>query len=224
MSAYDPWQAPAGWGPGYPAAPRPAKSPRAGWYALPASLLVLAVVLVVAVVAAQWDELNAADDGESAGPNTPGVSMTLVRDYPYEVFVEIDPTESAAPGGGGMCVLTPTGGSPTAVAVGGERGSFRENEVARSGVRYRYLGEFPAPLSGRARISCAGWDGRLLVRPDDRPFVVLGVTVLAAGVLGLLALVAFVVVIMLRSRRPRQPPYQPYGQYGPYQPYGPYPG
>lgn len=191
MSAYAP-------GPGFPSA-RPAGRRSARWYALPAALLVLALALVATVVAVQWDELGAAGDATIVGPNTPGMQVELVRGIRYEVYVEADPTASAGPGRGSVCLLTPAGAAPSTVAVtGGGQGE----SMARDGVSYWYVGEFTAPLSGPVAISCAGGAGRLVVRPDDRPYLVLG----GAALLGLLALVAFVVVLAVRRRRPSPQP------------------
>ena len=176
---------------------RPA-APRKGWYAVSAALLALALALIATIVVVQWDGLRAAGASDAAGSNSPGVRIELVRGARYEVYVEADPTSSAGPRDV-RCVLTPVGGEPSTVAVtGGQPGE----QVARDGFGYWSVGEFEAPLAGPAAVSCAGGAGRLVVRPDDRPYLVLGGALVVAVLLGLPALVVFLVVLVLRRRRP----------------------
>ncbi len=125
-----------------------------------------------------------------------------MRGARYEVYVEADPTASAGPRDV-RCVLTPVGGgAPSTVPVtGGQPGAA----VARDGFGYWSVGGFAAPLAGPVTVSCAGGAGgagRLMVRPDDRPYLVLAGAVAVAALLGLLALAALVVGLVRRRRRP----------------------
>lgn len=188
MSAPTPWPDPA-----------PSAGPRAGLFAVPAGLLVLALALVATVVALQWDGLAAAGDGETAGPNTPGVQVELVRGVRYDVYVEAtDRTSSTGPGGEQICVLSPAGARPATVPLTGGRPGA---QVARDGFPYWHVGGFAAPVSGPVAVTCAGGAGALLLRAGDRPYVVLAVAIAAAALLCLLGLTVLVALVLLRRRR-----------------------
>jgi len=60
-----------------------------------------------------------------------------------------------------------------------------------------------------AGVSCPGQSDTLLIRADDKPFLMLGLAVLASLLLGAVALIVFVVLLVLRRRRSRAGPSPP---------------
>ncbi|GAA4230677.1 hypothetical protein GCM10022254_26080 [Actinomadura meridiana] len=167
-------------------APPPIR-PSARWYALPAVLVVVAVAGLLALVAALWDDAQAADGPSAAGSPETGVTIQLSRAHGYFLYVR-------------------TGGlSPFACSVKvGERSGpirlTRQNSWSASEhPEYRYTASFEAPVSGRALLTCRGTEGPILVTPDDTVHGYIGLAVMVALGLGGVAVIAFVVIIVRRG-------------------------
>jgi len=176
--------------------------PSTWWYAIPAALVAGGLVLVAVVIVLMRSSLEIANGGDAVGSNRSGVSIPLVSGYRYQVFRE---SGSAATTRKATCTVAATAESDgVPVTLGEASAGYRDDRVSSGGKEFVFLGDFVAPSSGRALISCPGQSATLLVRPDDRPFLTLGLVILLAVVLAGAALVVFVVVLVLRMRRARE--------------------
>ncbi|MDL4770975.1 MULTISPECIES: hypothetical protein [Thermomonosporaceae] len=162
--------------------------PRAGWYALPAVLLLAASAGFLGVLACTWEDVEAADGPVVSGDPRIGVTVRLAEGRTYFVYVR----EHAS--------------SPyrCAVALAGASGPLRltrENSWSAAGhPGYRYTATFKAPLTGPARLTCRGEGGGLLVTPDGTVRTYRGLAFLGAvGVAGP-AVLAIAVIAVTRRR------------------------
>jgi hypothetical protein len=174
--------------------------PSGWWYAIPAGLFGAGLLLVAVVLLAMRSDLETAGAGDWVGPSATGVTVQLVSGYRYQVFQESASASSKA----NCAVAAASGSDRTAVALGDASKSYRDDRVTSDGQEYAFLGDFVAPRSGDAKLSCTGASKTLLVRPDDRPYLTIALVVLIGLLLGVLALVAFAIVLVLRVRRTRQ--------------------
>jgi hypothetical protein len=177
---------------GPPLAPPQRIRPRAGWYALPIVLVLVAAIGFFSLLGLLWDDSEVAEGPSAAGDPVTGVTVQLTRDYRYFVYVR-------------------TGGSSPyscSVEAGAESGPVpltRKNSWSASDhASYRYTATFTAPVTGDARLTCRGTDGPILVTPDDTVHGYLGIALLAALGLGGLAALAFVVTLVRRSGAKRR--------------------
>lgn len=166
--------------------------PGPGWYALPAVLVLTALVGFLTALAFLWDDARAADGPPAAGDPVAGVRVRLSKGYGYFLYVR-------------------TGGpSPYSCGVEvGERSGpvrlTRKNSWSASDhAAYRYTASFQAPVSGTARLTCRGTDGPILVTPDDTVDAYLGFALLAALGLGGLAGLSFAVTFVRRGSAKRR--------------------
>lgn len=177
------------------------RGPSTWWYAIPAALVAGGLVLVAVVIVLMRSSLEIANGGDAVGSNKSGVSVVLVSGYRYQVFRESGPAATRK----ATCTVAATVESDgVPVNLGEASKGYSDDRVSSNGKEFVFLGDFVAPSSGQARISCPGQSATLLVRPDDRPFLTLGLVILIALVLAGAALVAFVVVLVLRVRRARE--------------------
>ncbi|MFI6521588.1 hypothetical protein ACIBF1_38975 [Spirillospora sp. NPDC050679] len=189
--------------------PSPRSGPSAGWYSVPAILVAAAVIWTVLFVAGNAEGLSAAGGPSAEGDAESGVTVRLAEGYGYFLYVDRD-----AP--------APTSCSVTAAGAYGQVALTRKNSwSASTEAGHRYTATFQAPLSGRARLTCQGTQGRILVKPDDTVAGYLGLTIIGGGGALVLAGVVWAVVFVRRNnarRRAAAPPGAP-GGYPP----GPYP-
>lgn len=226
-----PWGAPPGPGtpvpPGYqptwPTSAPPGHAPpvrvrpAGGWFALPISLIVLAVLAVVLVGVTQADGLRAADDGDvvSSGDS---VSVSLVEGATYHVYVP-DGSQAVPQ----QCLLGSDEGTGS-IPFGADGPLWQDDPfVADDGSAWTLVGSFESPVEGDALVGClASPTTGVYVQPDERPFVFLGFAVMGAGLVGLVAVILIVVFAVMRSRSRRRQ--QLVGPYGGVWTGGPYPG
>ncbi|WP_131738292.1 hypothetical protein [Actinomadura roseirufa] len=174
-------------GPAGPPWPPPRVRPGAGWYALPIAFTAVAVAGLLVMIGVFWDDSEVAYGSRSAGDPGTGVSVELSKGHGYFLYV----------GDGSTVPYT------CFVRVGGTSGPVqltRKNAWSASGVTgYHYTASFEAPVSGTARLTCRGVDGRLLVTPDDTVHFYLGLSVLVSGAFALFAIISFVFLLVRRG-------------------------
>jgi hypothetical protein len=167
---------------------------------VPAGLVVVGVLLVAVVIVAMRSDLEKAGDGDSIGPSETGVSVRLVEGYRYQIYRESGP----APKGKAACRLgAKAGASGTPLTLGDASKGHRDERVTSNGQEYVFLGDFAAPSSGQTTVSCPGQSDTMLVRPDDKPFLMLALAIIVSLALAAIALIVFVVLLVLRRRRSR---------------------
>ncbi|MFB4307686.1 hypothetical protein [Actinomadura sp. GTD37] len=167
-------------------------SPGAGWYALPAVLVLVAAAGFLAALALLWDDSRAADGPAAAGDPVAGVRVRLSEGHGYFLYVR-------------------TGGSTPyrcGVEVGERSGPLRltrkNSWSAAERPAHRYTATFTAPVTGAGLLTCRGADGPILVAPDDTVDAYLGFAVLAALGLGGLAGLSFAVAFVRRGAAERR--------------------
>ncbi|TYB44695.1 hypothetical protein [Actinomadura chibensis] len=172
--------------------PPPRVRPAAGWYALPAALVLVAVVGFFAVFALLWDDTDAANGPSGAGDPAAGVTVRLEEGFGYFLYVRAGAPSPFA------CSVKADGRS------GPVRLTRKNSWSASDHASYRYTASFTAPVSGTAVLTCRGTDGPILVTPDDTANGYLGFALFAALGLGMVAAVAFIVTILRRSGAKRR--------------------
>jgi hypothetical protein len=198
--------------------PQPIR-PRAGWYALPVTLILVAVVGFLLTLALNLDDNRVSDDPSAAGDAARGVTLGMVAGHDYFVYVHDGGTRPTA------CSVRKPGVAPIALEL------TRSNSWASSDYKsYRYAATFQAPIGGNAvTVTCQGTTGSIVVMPDDTSSFYLGLALIIGCVLGGLGIVAFIVIAVRRrnakrsapAATPPPPPAQPsYPQMPPPGPYG----
>ncbi|OLT34500.1 hypothetical protein BJF79_33390 [Actinomadura sp. CNU-125] len=186
-------------GPAGPTGPPPPIRPAAGWYALPITMGVLAVVVFFGAFALLWNESEVADGRPVEGPES-GVSLRLEEGYGYFVYVR----DAAEPD---ECRV-----------VSGERTipvrlTDEHSWVASEVDSYAYAATFTAPVTGQAQVACAGTGGWIRVQPDDASLLYLGLSFFLSLGLLIVALVSLPIIMLRRSGARRRaaavtgPPY-----------------
>ncbi|MBE1535325.1 hypothetical protein [Actinomadura algeriensis] len=187
-------------GPAGAAGPPPPIRPAAGWYALPITMGVLAVLVFFGAFALLWNESEVADGAPSEGPES-GVSLRLEEGYGYFVYVRDGASEPDS------CEV-----------VSGERRipvrlTTEHSWVASEVDSYAYAATFTAPVTGQAQVACRGADGWIRVAPDDASLLYLGLSFFVSLGLMIIALAALPVIMLRRSAARRRaaavtgPPY-----------------
>ncbi|MGI5168899.1 hypothetical protein ACQEU3_31580 [Spirillospora sp. CA-253888] len=187
----------------------PRKGPSAGWYSVPAVLVTATVAWSVLFTAGNAEGLNAAGGPSAQGDAESGVVVRLAEDYGYFLYVDRD-----AP--------APTSCSVEAAGARGQVALTRKNSwSAGTEVGHRYTATFQAPLSGRARLTCQGTQGRILVKPDDTVAGYFGLTIIGGGGALVVAGAVWAVVFVRRHNARRRAGAFPAAPGG--HPPGPYP-
>lgn len=194
---------PAGPGPQGPGwGPPPRIRPAAGWYALPAVLVVLAVVGFLATFVVLWDDTDAANGPSGEGDPAAGVTIQLEEGFGYFIYVRTGES-------------TPFACSVKVDERSGPIRLTRKNAWSASDhASYRYTATFTAPVSGTALLTCRGTDGPILVTPDDTANGYLGLALFAVIGVGMIAFVALIVTVVRRGgakRRAAAAGHVPYG-------------
>ncbi|MBO2455781.1 hypothetical protein J4573_52505 [Actinomadura barringtoniae] len=204
-------------GPGQPWAPRQPVRPRAGWYALPAILILSAVVSFGLTLAVNFDDTRVSDDPSAAGNAATGVTVGMVSGHSYFVYVRDGASAPTA------CSIRKPGTAAIPLDL------TKKNDWASSDYKsYHYASTFQAPFGGNAvTVTCQGVNGSIVVMPDDTSSFYLGIAVIVGGILGGLGVIAFIVIIVRRRNakrtirsgppppaRPAYPHMPPPGPYG----------
>ncbi|TDC69759.1 hypothetical protein E1200_07415 [Actinomadura sp. GC306] len=188
-------------GSGPPTGPRPAwrgqegpprarerpVTPGAGWYALPALLLLVATAGCAAVFALLWDESRIAHGPAVTGDPVSGLRVQLADGHGYFLYVRAGRSSPFA------CSVELQGRS-------GHIQLTRQNSwSAAERPAFRYTATFVSPVTGAAVLRCGGTEGPLLVVPDDTVNDYLGFVLRAAAGLALSAAAAFAVIAVRRG-------------------------
>jgi hypothetical protein len=178
---------PTGPGQAGPSWPQRRIRPGAGWYALPAVLVLVAMVGFFTLLAFLWDDAEVADGPPAAGDPVSGVTVQFSEGYSYFIYVR---TGESSP-----YKCTVKAGDQSRRVRLTRKNSWSASEHAS----YRYTATFQAPLSGDGRLTCKGTDGPILVTPDDTVHGYLGLAMMAALAIGGLAVLAFVITLVRRN-------------------------
>ncbi|QFG25952.1 hypothetical protein [Actinomadura sp. WMMB 499] len=187
-------------GPAGPAGPTPPIRPAAGWYALPITLGVLAILIFFGAFALLWSDSEIAEGPSAEGPES-GVGLHMEEGFGYFVYVRDGASEPQS------CEV-----------VSGERTIPVRLTTANAWVAsdidsYRYAATFAAPVTGQAQVVCQGTGGWIRVQPDDASLLYLGLSFFASLGLVIIALAALPVIMLRRSSARRRaaavtgPPY-----------------
>ncbi|GLZ03668.1 hypothetical protein Acsp03_11350 [Actinomadura sp. NBRC 104412] len=189
-----------------PSSEPPRIRPGAGWFALPAVLLAIAVIVVVAVVAVTWDEAQAADGPRASGDAREGIQIVVTGGYNYFIFVrDGDPPPTS-------CTVAYPNEDPGPVEL------TKENSwAATPPPGYRWAASFTATLSGRPELTCEGTAGTVRIVPDDTSYGYMGLGLIVGIFLGCAALIAFVVILLMRRNSARDPGAAMAGTPGPHE-------
>jgi hypothetical protein len=208
--------APQGPAPPAPASGAPPVRPAAGWYAVPAALLVLAAAGLFTTLALAHGGTGAGAGPAVTGDAAAGVPVRLKEGRTYFLYVRRHGTapfgcaveRGGAPGGAhtgghGGADADGQGGADTG-GQGGERGRVRltrKNSWSAAGrPGYRYTASLTAPVTGTAVLTCRGADGPLLVAPDGTAGFYTGLAFVAVLAACVAAAAGFVLTLTRRSR------------------------
>ncbi|GGV25651.1 hypothetical protein GCM10010182_55440 [Actinomadura cremea] len=187
-------------GPAASAGPPPPIRPAAGWYALPITLGVLAVLIFFGAFALLWTDSEVADGPSAEGPES-GVTLRMEEGYGYFVYVRDGGSEPRS------CAVV-TGERTIPVRLTTEN-SWVASEVDS----HTYAATFTAPVTGEAQVACEGTGGWIRVQPDDAALLYLGLSFFASLGLVVIALASLPVIMLRRSSSRRRaaavtgPPY-----------------
>lgn len=182
------------------AGPPPPIRPAAGWYALPISLGVLAVLIFFGAFALLWTESEVADGPSSEGPES-GVALRLEEGYGYFVYVRDGASEPRS-----CAVVTGEGTIPVRLTT-------EHSWVASEVENYAYAATFTSPVTGQAQVACQGTGGWIRVQPDDASLLYLGLAFFLSLGFVVVALATLPVIMLRRSAARRRaaavtgPPY-----------------
>jgi hypothetical protein len=172
-----------------PPPPEPPRiRPAAGWYAVPMVLLAIAVVIVVAAFAANWDESEAADGPRRTGDARAGIRIEVTGGHDYFLFVRTsDPSPTA-------CALAhPPGTDAVPVPL------TRANSwTITPPTGYRHGATFTAPRSGTVEVTCEGTAGPVQVVPDDTSYGYMALGMIGSLLVAAAGVIAFIVILVMR--------------------------
>ncbi|MFI0445228.1 hypothetical protein [Actinomadura sp. 6N118] len=168
--------------------------PHAAWYLLPIVLILGSVVGFTTLLIGKWEETQIASGPKVRGDPVNGLTVDLHQGHPYFVYVRGNAAGPAA------CSITPAnGGSPDSIQL-----TKKNSWSATDYPSYRYVATFEAPLTGKARLTCRGATGELLVTPDDTVDGYLGFALLGGLFLGGLGVIAAIVIPLRRRNSKRR--------------------
>jgi hypothetical protein len=198
-----------------PPAPPPRGRLRRGWLVAGTTMIVLAVLLPLTVIALVWQATEAADErAEEVGPGLVRIIMRAGHDYDVLTAAPGTVVESCH-------VLADDDDSGTSVPVtpGTSRLGTQPDEGERGdGLppgEWFVAGHFTGPAEGSVMVGCDGAHaaGELTLRPDDDSYVPGGLAVFGGGVLLLAGIGAL--LLGLLWRKPPAAPGFAMAQHGP---------
>jgi hypothetical protein len=177
------------------AAPASTSGPRLAWFWLGVALAVLAAGWAVSLAANDDPEPGASQ----TGPGT--VTIEVAKDGSYGVYFPAgEAPEFAA---SLSCTIATGSGAEVPLELDEWGGGYDGPESTEFGQSWEAVGEFTAPLSGAATVSCDDAASGLLVRPVDDAVLGVGWAVIAAALLSVAGIALAIAVIIGRARRRR---------------------
>ena len=198
------WYAPPGQG-WAPPPPAPRRAPPRWLYALPAVLMLGAVLALTVFFLTRADELRVASQSEKIGRTDTGVSVLAKPGWHYDIYL---PDTEEAPSVGSCTFQTdaPVNGSVVVDDTTSGNDYFTDGQQ-RDWVQ---VGTITAPegVSGRSRLTCAGFTGPMDVYPDNSMFGWMFLVIVLSALTFLAGVAVLVVLLVLRSRArtPATPP------------------
>ncbi len=184
-----------------PAAPQPTRGPSLAW---------LWLGVAVAVLAAGWAVALSVAEDEPEGPSQTGpgaVTIEVTKGGAYGVYFPAGEAPEFAASLSCRIAAGSGAGSPLDLDEWG--GGYDGPERTEFGQLWEAVGEFTAPLSDAATVSCDDAASGLLVRPVDDSVLGVGWAVVAGDSLFFAGAALAIAVVIGRARRRRIGPGSP---------------